>query len=107
MFTVTLGWDASGNSKTCSPLGSEYSVMPSTDVIFCTPAGRVCAGAATAYTRRVRRANPCLQVILFTLDDSNSRRFRFPHVILNEMPLPTADQICRASQTVYEAMPPT
>src|SRR3954454_1432792 len=30
MLTVTLGFDASGISSTCSPLASRYSRMPST-----------------------------------------------------------------------------
>ena len=30
MLTVTVDCVASGNSRTCSPLGSRYSVMPST-----------------------------------------------------------------------------
>ena len=34
LFTVIFGLEESGNSRTCSPLGSEYSVIPSTEVIF-------------------------------------------------------------------------
>src|SRR5215470_6741938 len=76
ILTVTLGWVASGNNRTCNPFASWYSVIPSMEVTFLTPAGSDCAGAATEYTRRVRRASSCLQRILFTLDDSTSLRFR-------------------------------
>src|SRR3982751_3894695 len=38
MFTVIVGFDWSGNSSTCRPLARRYSVMPSTLVIFETPA---------------------------------------------------------------------
>src|SRR5882757_8170536 len=40
-----VGLDASGNNSTCSPLGKRYSLMPSTERTFSTPAGRVCANA--------------------------------------------------------------
>ena len=35
-MTVTVGFDASGNSKTFKPLSSRYSVMPSTAVTRAT-----------------------------------------------------------------------
>src|SRR5690242_3700516 len=34
MFTVIVGFDASGKSSTLSPLGRRYSVIPSTVVTF-------------------------------------------------------------------------
>src|SRR6476620_4328848 len=34
MFTVMVGLLGSGNSRTCRPLASSYSVMPSTEVSF-------------------------------------------------------------------------
>src|SRR5687768_18548302 len=71
MFTVTVGFDASGNSRTRMPLGSEYSVIPSTDatcVAFgaaCAARwpgrawlGRVCALTVVAADRSVRARMP-------------------------------------------------
>src|ERR1035437_9564891 len=54
ILTVTLGLDASGNSRKCSPLESEYSVMPSTEVTFWTPCGKDCEKAAPANRRKAR-----------------------------------------------------
>src|SRR5690242_156425 len=47
MFTVVCGFDLSGKSRTRSPLGSRYSVMPSTLTPFTRdePAFWVCATA--------------------------------------------------------------
>src|SRR5688572_25965454 len=39
MFTVMVGLELSGNSRTCRPLERRYSVMPSTLVTRVTPAG--------------------------------------------------------------------
>ncbi len=39
MLTVIVGFDGSGNSSTCRPLASRYSVMPSTEAP-CGNAGR-------------------------------------------------------------------
>ena len=50
MFTVVVGFDGSGKSSTRSPLGSEYSVIPSTDATF------VSAGRADAAAREARAA---------------------------------------------------
>ena len=47
MLTVTVCLVWSGNSSTCRPLPSTYSVMPSTDVTL-TGAGRVAGPAAFA-----------------------------------------------------------
>src|SRR5438045_8335318 len=48
MLTVTVGFEASGKSSALRPLGSRYSVMPSTEVTRVTPAGSAAllAGAA-------------------------------------------------------------
>src|SRR6476646_3157652 len=51
MLTVTLGLEESGKSRTWSPLGRAYSVMPSTAVIFRTPCGRVWENAVNAKVR--------------------------------------------------------
>src|ERR1700682_3209303 len=48
MFTVTLGFDGSGNNSTRRPLGNEYSVMPPTDAFFSTPCGRDWANVVIA-----------------------------------------------------------
>src|SRR5437016_5147007 len=48
MLTVTVGFDASGSSKTLSPLASRYSVMPSTDGPWVTPFGNASAAARLA-----------------------------------------------------------
>ena len=45
MFTVTVGLDGSGKSRTRSPFASRYSVIPSTSVTF--SGGVIGAGAAT------------------------------------------------------------
>src|SRR3954471_8555406 len=45
MFTVTVGFDASGISSTCSPSGRRYSRMPSTSR---TGAGRPLGAGAFA-----------------------------------------------------------
>src|SRR5438045_1424797 len=39
MFTVIVGFEGSGKSRTLKPFARRYSVMPSTDVTFVTPAG--------------------------------------------------------------------
>src|ERR1051326_1026105 len=49
MLTVIFGLEASGNSSTCRPLGSAYSVMPSTLVTWVTPCGRPWARATRAH----------------------------------------------------------
>ena len=64
-----------GGNQISTNFGMPYFAWLSTRY---PPAGGVCAGAPTEYMRRVRRANPCLQVILFTLDDSSRGRFHFP-----------------------------
>src|SRR5215469_4727089 len=51
MFTVTLGFESSGNSSTRRPLGKAYSVIPSAAVTLRTPSGRVCAQAIAANNR--------------------------------------------------------
>src|SRR4051812_49417269 len=60
MFTVTIGRDGSGKSSTRSPFGRAYSVIPSREVIRCTPLGSGTAaveGSAQAgVTARNRRA---------------------------------------------------
>src|SRR5690242_16481186 len=63
MFTVTLGFEGSGNDSTRKPLGYAYSVMPSTEVSFCTPGGRLCDSSGAATSRRVKigiRALVCM-----------------------------------------------
>src|SRR5690348_14424358 len=64
MFTVVVGFDASGKSRTRSPLGSEYSVIPSTDVTRVSggsaddalrPARVPCAASEAGATGRARR----------------------------------------------------
>ena len=45
MFTVMVGLDPSGKRSSVRPLASRYSVIPSTEVIFCG-AGSVAALAA-------------------------------------------------------------
>src|SRR5436190_6583817 len=52
MFTVIVGFEGSGKSRTLKPFARRYSVMPSTDVTFVTPAGSAEAaegGAARAF----------------------------------------------------------
>ena len=34
MLTVTVAFEASGNTRRCNPFGYLYSVIPSTDVTF-------------------------------------------------------------------------
>src|SRR4029079_4942986 len=45
MFTVTVGLDESGKSRTCRPFDRRYSVMPSTSVTFVTVVARRGAGS--------------------------------------------------------------
>src|SRR5262249_30268062 len=52
-FTVTFGFDESGNSSTRRPFGKSYSVSPSTDGPFCTPGG---SGWAARQEARAKRA---------------------------------------------------
>src|SRR6516162_8000426 len=49
MLTVIVDFDGSGKTRTCRPLASLYSVMPSTDVTRVMPAGNVCATLAAAH----------------------------------------------------------
>ena len=51
MLTVSLGFERSGKSRTWSPLGNAYSVMPSMDVSFWTPSGKLCGAAGSAQIR--------------------------------------------------------
>src|SRR5260221_8141059 len=60
MFTVTLGFDGSGNSSTRSPLVKVYSVMPSTEAPFWTPAGG-CENAEIA--RDTAMANSLMRMV--------------------------------------------
>src|ERR1017187_6543557 len=85
MFTVTLGLEVSGNNSTCSPFGYAYSVMPSTDVTFCTPDGKVWQyvaapsrrAAAMIVNRGICRISASF---LFAVKPSVGRRKRLPHL---------------------------
>src|ERR1035438_2006394 len=50
MFTVTFVLVGSGNSSTLNPFFKRYSVMPSTLVVFSTPAGSAWAASGTMET---------------------------------------------------------
>src|SRR6478736_2520016 len=70
MFTVTVGLDWSGNSSTRRPLGSRYSVMPSTSVTFTGAAGAVATGcvagwAAVTAIENARQASRTILVPVF------------------------------------------
>src|ERR1700680_2478437 len=55
MLTVIFGLEESGNSRTCSPFGKAYSVMPSAAVTFWTPVGKVWENAAAANATTIRK----------------------------------------------------
>src|SRR5438552_2911481 len=48
MFTVMVGFEGSGKSSTCRPLGRRYSVMPSTSPIFLSNPAAWAGAFATA-----------------------------------------------------------
>src|SRR5262249_17085015 len=62
MLTVTSGLESSGKSRTRRPLGSLYSVMPSTVATFFGTASAERAGApiTTAATRATARRGDCV-----------------------------------------------
>src|ERR1044071_6105559 len=75
MFTVTVGFELSGNSSTFKPLSSRYSVMPSTEVTLVW--ARACGPTPTTAAHRMThnaRAALARENRYFGLDERDEMR---------------------------------